>query len=125
MSDSEMSESLIAFLARWALLHELADEAWKEAVARGRSVRDAGMTGGPDSFLDGLAAVVAEEKDSLRERLLARDGIGPSERPDVVALLEEVRFELGEVRGRLESLETSLDALARRVEVAWSGGRDG
>lgn len=110
-----MSEDVLSFLARWALLHELADDAWREAVGRGRAAEMRGMEGGPDAFLDGLAALVAEEKDALRARLLERETPGAGDEGGLRGVLDEVRFELGEIRGRLESLETALDGLNRRL----------
>ena len=79
---------------------------------------EAGATGGGrDAFLDGLAALVAKEKDALRERLLESGGSGVDHEAGLREVLEEVRYELGEIRGRLESLETAVDGLKRRLEV--------
>jgi hypothetical protein len=36
----------------------------------------------------------------------------------VSAQLEELRFEVAEMRGRLESMQATLDGLARRGDVA-------
>ncbi len=71
-----MSDDLLSFLARWALLHELADDAWRGAVIRGGAAEAGATGGGRDAFLDGLAALVAKEKDALRERLLECGGSG-------------------------------------------------
>jgi hypothetical protein len=107
-----MSDDLMRYLATWALLHELADDAWKEAVERGRDGVP-GMEGGKDAFLDGLAAAVAEEKDRLRTAL--SEGSGEDTKAATAEAIEEVRFEVGELRSRLESMETTLDAIARRL----------
>lgn len=111
-----MSDDLLAFLARWALLHEFADDAWRGAVARGREGGAPGMQGGSDAFLDGVAALVAEEKDALRARLTDRPE-SADEPAGTKTALEEIRFELGEIRGRLESLETAIGALDSRLRA--------
>lgn len=112
-----MSDDLLSFLARWALLHELADDAWRGAVIRGGAAETGATRGGRDTFLDGLAALVATEKEALRERLLESGGSGVDHEAGLREVLEEVRYELGEIRGRLESLETAVDGLKRRLEV--------
>ena len=65
-----------------------------------------GMSGGPDAFTDGLTAMVAEEKERLKERARrrarARRGRRPT-RPTVA--LDEVRFEVAELRGRLDEID--------------------
>ncbi|NLE74361.1 MAG: hypothetical protein GX604_07020 [Actinobacteria bacterium] len=112
-----MSENLLTFLARWALLHELADDAWRGAVARGRATGTSETPKEADASLDGLAALVADEKDALRSRLTERAETPSAEAAGTVATLEEIRFELGELRGRLESLETAITALDLRVQA--------
>jgi hypothetical protein len=123
-----VADSFLRLLASWALLHEAADDAWKAAVARGSAAaRDrvsdsaamAGSAGGvvPETgrhseFMDTLAALVSEEKERLKAEIeqpqAARAGSEPQED------LAELRFEMAQIRGRLESMETSLDALLRR-----------
>jgi len=107
----------VRLLAAWALLHESADEGWKAAIRRGEDLEPGGMDRGPDAFVDGLAALVNDEKERL-EQELASDGTddqGP--RPvDLADKLDSVAFELAELRGRLESLQASVDALASRRE---------
>jgi hypothetical protein len=102
------------FLAAWALVHETADEGWKAAVERGREAGVEGMQGGPGAFVDGLSAMVAEEKERLKARLA--EGPQAAEAADKGEDAEKLRFELAEIRGRLEAIETSLDALRRHVE---------
>ncbi len=112
-----MTDDVLRFFAAWMLTHEAADEGLKAAIARGAEAGLEGMGGGPDAFVDGLAAMVAEEKERLKAELIARArGEAPSEaeRPDPA--IEELTFEVRELRGRLESIESALDAIRRRLE---------
>jgi uncharacterized protein YceH (UPF0502 family) len=110
------TDPFMRFLAAWALVHETADEGWKAAVARGGEQQPGEMEGGPDAFVDGLSALVAEEK----ERLKAQIARGELEEADVKADLgehiDELRFEIAELRGRLESMQATLDAIARKSD---------
>ena len=104
----------VRFLAAWALLHESADEGWKAAIARGRAQTPGDAEGGPDAFVDGLAALVESEKERLKQELGRRADAGPASGGDHAALAAQVdalRFELAELRGRIESLQASIDAL--------------
>lgn len=105
------SDELLRFLAAWALVHEAADEGWKAAVARGAVQEPGAMAAGPESFVDGLAALVAAEKERLKAELASGEPSPSAERGDVAAALEELRFEVAELRGRIEALQTSVDAL--------------
>lgn len=118
-----MSRDLIRILARWALLHEIADEAWRAAVARGRGAAGHGReTSGEahdstEAFLCALAAVIADEKDKLRQGIAhgaGEEDILLDESP-VLKALEEMRFELAEIRARLECLSTAVDVLMERL----------
>ncbi|NGP52279.1 hypothetical protein [Thioalkalivibrio sp. XN8] len=105
----------VRFLAAWALVHESADEGWKAAIARGRD-QAPGTGGGPEDFVDGLAALVDAEKERLKAELAERSA---GDRPaggggDVAPQLEALVFELAELRGRVESLQASIDALLAR-----------
>ena len=74
------------------------------------------MSGGPDAFVDGLAAMVAEEKENLKRDLEARargEEVG-IEKPSDPAL-EDVRFEVAELRGRMDNIETLLESLVRKL----------
>ncbi|MGD9387269.1 MAG: hypothetical protein PVI87_03495 [Gammaproteobacteria bacterium] len=105
----------VRFLAAWALLHESADDGWKAAIARGRE-QQPGSPGGPEAFVDGLAALVDQEKEQLKSELAAHpagDG-GPDETAGVSQRLDALSFELAELRGRIESLQASIDALLAR-----------
>ncbi len=95
-------------LALWALVHETADEAWKAAVARGEA--------GDCPPEDALAALVNREKERLR-RELAGGGQTNESPPELAVLAEEIKFELAQVRGRLESIETALKSLDERVST--------
>lgn len=103
-------------LALWAMLHESADDAWKAAVARGRDGTSSDDEGGPDRFVDALAALVDEEKERLKDELVGGDASRTASAPgeDVAARLDALTFELAEVRGRLETLQASIDALVAR-----------
>lgn len=111
-------------LATLALLHEVADDAWKAAVERGRTAGPQGMSGGPDSFLNGLAALIAEERDRLKEEW-AR-GPTAAEGADAVAgELAELRFEVGAMRGRLEAIERLLEGVRTRLDGMAAGTATG
>ena len=88
-----MSDDFMRFMAMWALVHESADDGWKAAVERGQDGDASGMGEDPDAFVDGLAAMIAEEKDRLKESL----GSGEIELPDGSA----------EVSGKLDELSFS------------------
>jgi hypothetical protein len=93
----------LRLLALWALVHETADEGWKAAVARG------GQTGAASE--DRLAALVNDEKERLRASL-ASQTVGTLPDDDrIVAELSAIRFEISALRGRLESMEATLDAI--------------
>lgn len=106
------SDDFMKFLAAWALVHESADEGWKSAVVRGREQAPGRMSEGPEAFVDGLSAMIAEEKDRLKEALAAGDAEAPGMAADIGTQLDELRFEVNELRGLLESLQASIDALA-------------
>ena len=109
------NDDFVRFLAAWALVHETADEGWKAAVKRGVDSETGEMGQGPEGFVDGLSAMIAERKEQLKAELAS----GTSESggsADVGAHLDELTFEVGELRGRLEALQASLDALLSRTE---------
>ncbi|MHB1342408.1 MAG: hypothetical protein ACYC77_01210 [Coriobacteriia bacterium] len=111
-----MTDDVMRFFAAWMLTHEAADEGLKAAVLRGDEGGPEGMGGGPDAFVDGLAAMVAEEKEKLKRDLEARargEGVDIEQQPDPA--LQDLRFEVSEMRGRLESIETMLETLLRRL----------
>lgn len=103
---------VLRLLAAWALVHEVADEGWRASVERGRRL----SPGDETASVDALAAIVAEEKERLRERLSRGDDGDARPPPELAATLDALRFELAELRGRMESLQASVDALAPRRE---------
>jgi hypothetical protein len=117
-----MTDDLIRLLASWQLVHETADEGLKAAVQRGRETGVEGMSSGPDAFVDGLTALVDEEKERLKAELASGDRrAGTPEEPVDAAALEEIRFEIGELRGRMETLQTTLDAIVRKLGGSGAG----
>lgn len=111
------SETFIRLMAAWALVHETADEGWKAAVERGGTQQTGAMSAGPEAFVDGLSALIAEEKERLKAQLAAGEAVeAPGSMSEVSRALDELRFELGELRGRIESMQASVDALGRTRE---------
>ncbi len=112
-------QDVVRVLAAWALVHEMADEGWKAAVGRGMGGAPEEGAGAGD-VVDGVSALIFREKERLKAELA-----GTTELAEAAAtagdaeVLSEVRFELGEMRGRLEAIETALDALVLRLD---SGG---
>lgn len=115
MPDDPPPTDIVRLLATWALLHDTADDAWKAAVTRGRAVTPGEMQN-DDAFTDGLAAIVADEKERLRARLAGgtEEAATTPSPGDVASALEALRFEVAELRGRIESLQATVDALAAR-----------
>lgn len=107
------NDEFMRFLAAWALVHETADEGWKAAVERGGGQATGEMGAGPEAFVDGLSAMIAQEKERLKAELAAGT-TGAAAQPDVAEHLDELRFEVAELRGQIESMRATLDALARR-----------
>ena len=111
-----MTDDVMRFFATWLFTHEAADEEMKAAIRRGMAEGPEGMSGGPDAFVDGLAAMVEEEKEKLKRDLEARargEEVAPSQQSDPV--LDEVRFEVAELRGRLDNIEALLEAMLRKL----------
>jgi hypothetical protein len=112
------NDAFLRSMAAWALVHETADEGWKAAVARGESAEPGSIEGGPEAFVDGLSAMIAAEKERMKAELASGETSTPGTMTAVSAQLEELRFEVAEMRGRLESMQATLDGLARRGDVA-------
>ena len=110
------NDDFMRFLASWALVHETADEGWKAAVLRGAETRPGEMGQGPEAFVDGLSAMIAERKEQLKAELASGAGDAGPGSGDVSGHLDDLRFEVGELRGRLEAMQASLDALLTRTE---------
>jgi hypothetical protein len=111
-----MTDDVMRFFAAWMLTHEVADEGLKAAVDRGESGGAEGMAGGADAFVDGLAAMIAEEKEKLKRDLAARargEEVAIEQPRDLA--LDEVRFEVAELRGRLDNIESLLETLVRTL----------
>ncbi len=108
--DRVAEDSFMRFLAAWALVHETADEGWKAAVVRGEDQQPGAMQAGPEAFVDGLSAMVAEEKERLKAALAAGDMEPPGSKADLESKLDDLLFEVSELRGRLESMQATLDA---------------
>jgi hypothetical protein len=70
------------------------------------------MGAGPEAFVDGLSAMIAEEKERLKAELASGSVERPETLADVSKHLDELRFEIAELRGRIESMQVSLDALS-------------
>jgi len=110
------NEEFMRFMAAWALVHETADEGWKAAVERGSAQADGEMAQGPEAFVDGLSAMIAEEKERLKAALASGAVEPPGSMGDVSEHLDELRFEVSELRGRIESLQASIDSLNRAAD---------
>ena len=122
MSDNE---EFMRFLASWALVHESADEGWKAAVTRGNAQESGDMDSGPEAFVDGLSAIIAERKELLKTELAAGATGGDAEHTSVGVHLDELRFEVAELRGRFESMQATLDAIQKQTQSAQSDGTAG
>ncbi len=111
-----MTDDVMRFFATWLFTHEAADEEMKAAIRRGMSSGPEGMAGGPDAFVDGLAAMVEEEKEKLKRDLEARArGEEVSIEQPTDPALDEVRFEVAELRGRLDNIESLLETMLRKL----------
>lgn len=115
------NDDFMRFLASWALVHETADEGWKAAVARGEDHEAGAMGQGPDAFVDGLSAAIAQRKEQLKAEIAAGGSEPAGSRAEVGEHLDGLRFEVAELRGRLESMQASLDTLLERVKPASDG----
>ena len=101
------------FFALWMFTHEQADDLMVQSVERGQAAAAGGMSGGPDAFTDGFMAMVAEEKVRLKAQL-ASGNIAEAASP-ADERLDEVRFEVAALRGRLDQMQATLDAIAAHV----------
>ena len=112
--DEEMAEfDPMKFFALWMLTHDQADDLMVQSVARGKAVGGEGMSGGPDAFTDGFMAMVAEEKERLKEQIAT--GVATAAETADDERLDGVRFEVAELRGRLDQMQTTLDAIAAHL----------
>jgi hypothetical protein len=74
------------------------------------------MGQGPEAFVDGLSAMIQERKEQLKAELASGVADAGASGADVSGNLDELRFEVSELRGRLESMQSSLDTLLARTE---------
>jgi len=101
------------FFALWMFTHEQADDLMMQSVERGKAVAGEGMSGGADAFTDGFMAMVAEEKARLKEQIASGHADEVSSEGD--ERLDELKFEVAELRGRLDQMQTTLDAIAAHL----------
>jgi len=94
------------------------------AVERGRTTRVGESAEGAEPFADALAALVADEKDRLRRELTGGSAAGGTP-PELASALAALRFEVAELRGRMESLQASVDAVAARLGERDPTGEEG
>ena len=107
---------IMKFLATWEMLHEMADEGMKASIERGKTTTKGEMAADPGAFVDGLAAVIDEKKDQIKAELTAGSDTWIEEDDSkTAAAIEEVRYEVAELRGRLESMSAALDAIAAKL----------
>jgi hypothetical protein len=111
------TDDVMRFFALWMLTHETADEGLKAAIRRGEDTGPGGMEGGPDAFVDGLAAMVQQEKEQLKADLAAGGVERPSADEQKLAL-EELRFEVAEMRGRMDALTGALETVVAKLDSA-------
>jgi hypothetical protein len=107
------------FFALWMFTHDQADALMHEAVERGKGVAGEGMSGGADAFTDGFLAMVAEERVRLQEQLASGDAAATSDAAD--ERFDEIKFEVSELRGRLDQMQRTLDAIAAHVGAGVKG----
>ncbi|MDA3936717.1 MAG: hypothetical protein PF636_07650 [Actinomycetota bacterium] len=103
----------VKFFALWMFTHDQADDLMVQSVERGSAVAGEGMSGGADAFTDGFMAMVAKEKARIKEQI-ASGKIDEAVNPQDEAL-EEIRFEVAELRGAMQQMQTTLDALAAHI----------
>ena len=101
------------FFALWMFTHDQADDLMVQSVERGKAVAGEGMSGGPDAFTDGFMAMVAEEKARLKEQIASGHADEVADPGD--EKLDEIRFEVAELRGRLDQMQTTLDTIAAHL----------
>ena len=101
------------FFALWMFTHEQADDLMVRSVERGKAVAGEGMSGGADAFSDGFMAMVSEEKARLKEQIASGHAGEIADQGDEG--LDEVKFEVAELRGRLDQMQTTLDAIAAHL----------
>lgn len=109
------TDDLMRFFATWLLTHEAADEVMKAAIERGQ------REGESASFEDGLAAMIAAEKERLKDDLRA-GATALSDGAEQRQALQEMRFEIAELRGRIDALTAALETLGAKIDGLGGGG---
>jgi hypothetical protein len=99
--------------ALWMFTHDQADDLMVRSVARGTAVAGEGMSGGADAFTDGFMAMVAAEKERLKERLASGTAAATADASD--ERFDDLKFEVSELRGRLDQMQRTLDVIAAHV----------
>jgi hypothetical protein len=102
------------FFALWMFTHDQADDLMVQSVERGKAGAGEGMSGGPDAFTDGFMAMVAEEKERLKAQIES-GGADAAADDGSKERFDEVRFEVAELRGRIDQMQRTLDAIAAHV----------
>jgi len=103
-------------LAVWEMVHEMADEGMKASIKRGQTTEKGEMASDPSAFVDGLAAIIDEKKEKIKAELIeGSDATIDAEDTRTAKAVDEVRFEVAELRGRLESMNATLDAIAAKL----------
>ena len=111
------NSDVMKFLAVWEMVHESADEGLKAAIARGNDTTQGEMATDKSAFVDGLAAMVDKKKDIVKAQLAAGTD-EELEKDDSASAqaIEELRFEVAELRGRMESMSAALDAITAKLQ---------
>lgn len=110
------NSDVMKFLAVWELVHETADEGLKAAIARGDVTNQGEMATDKSAFVDGLAAMVDEKKEAIKLELASGEDASLEERDGAAAAaIEELRFEVAELRGRMETMGAALDTIAAKL----------
>jgi len=110
------NNDVMKFLAVWEMVHESADEALKAGIARGENTTQGEMATDKSAFVDGLAAMVNVKKEIIKKELAAgSDAELEKDDGPAAQAIAELRFEVAELRGRLESMNATLDAIAAKL----------
>ena len=107
---------VMKFLAVWEMVHEMADEGMKASIARGADTSKGDMASDPSAFVDGLAAVIDAKKEVIKAELIAGEDAELDKDDSATArAVEEIRYEVAELRGRMESMSATIDAIAAKL----------
>jgi len=109
------NDDFMKFLSAWQLLHETADEGLKAAIARGQEQTTGEMAMGPSAFVDGLAAQVEILKEDLKGELANPEAAQKEATEALEDQVARLAFEVGALRGEIESMGATLNALAAKT----------